>query len=207
VDARRSYDAVAGRYLVEFLHELDGKPLDRALLKAVVELAGGGTVADVGGGPGVVAGHLRSLGGRTVSADLSPRMCALVDGPSACADMVRLPFAAASVAAVVCLYAVIHLDDGQRARAYAEFGRVLRAGGHALVSFHVSDAATPAGGTTRFTEWWGEDVDLVFRFLEPEGEAAAMERAGLRVTARLERLPYPGVEHQSRRAYLLAQRP
>jgi len=34
-----------------------------------------------------------------------------------------------------------------------------------------------------------EEVDLVFRFLEPEGETAAMERAGLRVTARFDRSP------------------
>jgi SAM-dependent methyltransferase len=203
----RSYDAVAARYAAEFRTELDGKPLDRALLAAVVELAGGGVIADVGAGPGLITGHLTGLGGRAVAVDLSPRMCALAPGPSACADMTALPFASGSLAAIVCFYAVIHLDAVPRAHAYAEFARVLRPGGHALVAFHVSDPDHSPGGTVVRSEWWGEDVDLVFRFLAPDEERDAMERAGLALTARLDRSPHPGVEHPSHRAYLLARRP
>ena len=204
---RRSYDAVAERYAAEFGTELDGKPLDRALLALVVELAAGGLIADVGAGPGLITGHLTRLGGRTVAVDLSPAMCALAPRPGVCADMARLPLAADRVSAIVCFYAVIHLDAAQRAHAYAEFARVLRPGGHALIAFHVSDPDHVPGGTVERTEWWGEDVDLVFRFLAPGEEADAMGRAGLRVTAQLDRSPHPGVEHPSRRAYLLAQRP
>jgi SAM-dependent methyltransferase len=207
MDARRSYDAVAERYAAEFRRELDAKPLDRALLGMLVELAEGGVIADVGGGPGLVAAYLASRGGRAVGVDLSPRMCALGQGPAVCGDMARLPLRPASVSALVCFYAVIHLDVGERSCAYAEFARVVQPGGHVLLAFHVSDASTPPGGTVTWSQWWGEEVDLVFRFLEPAGEMDAMVRAGLPVTARLDRSPYPGAEHQSHRAYLLARRP
>ena len=135
------------------------------------------------------------------------RNSALAPTPAVCADMTRLPLGTGSVSAIVCFYAVIHLDPGQRARAYAEFARVLRPGGHALVAFHVSDPEHGPGGAVERSEWWGEAVDLVFRFLAPGGESDAMAQAGLPVTARLERSPYPGVEHPSHRAYLLARRP
>ena len=56
------------------------------------------------------------------------------------------------------------------------------------------------------TQWWGYDVELNFRFLDPLTEIGSMAAAGLRVVARLDRAPYEGVEHQSQRSYLLAQR-
>jgi SAM-dependent methyltransferase len=49
------------------------------------------------------------------------------------------------VAAVICLYVIIHLDDQDREAAYGELARVLRPGGHALIAFHVRDADHDAG--------------------------------------------------------------
>ena len=67
--------------------------------------------------------------------------------------------------------------------------------------------ALPTGQSTTLTNWWGHAVELTFRFLDPVVEAAALARAGLELTARLDRGPYPGVEHASQRSYLLVQRP
>ena len=75
-----SYDLVAERYAAEIAGELTHKPLDRGLLDAVAELAGGGPVADVGCGPGHVAAYLAGRGARTVGLDLSPGMCAVARG-------------------------------------------------------------------------------------------------------------------------------
>lgn len=207
---RQGYDRVAERYAAEIGDELRGKPLDRALLGTMVELAGDGPVADVGCGPGHVAAHLAGLGATVLGTDLSPAMCAIghrsAKLPVAAADMTALPFRAGSIGGLVCLYAVIHLDDEARARAYAEFARVLRPGGHALVSFHTRDADLPAGGTKRLDEWWGHEVDLRFRFLDPTEETKLATDAGLAPTARLDREPYRDGEHPSRRTYLLLQR-
>lgn len=57
-DGCATYDAVARTYDTELRDELARKPLDRALLDAFVELAGSGTIADVGCGPGQVTRYL-----------------------------------------------------------------------------------------------------------------------------------------------------
>lgn len=218
---RRSYDRVAERYAVEVGDELDGKPLDRALLQAFVELSGDGPVADLGCGPGHVSRHLAGLGASVVGADLSPGMCAVArraaELPYVAADLTALPMRTAALGGLVCLYAVIHLEAGQRAAAYREFARVLRPGAPALIAFHTGDADSPMGTSRTMTEWWGEEVDLTFHFLDPDTEAAALADAGLEPVARLDREPHAGSEHPnsehlnsehpSRRSYLLVRAP
>ncbi len=208
---RRSYDQVADRYAAEIGDELQHKPLDRALLDAFAELTAGAAVADAGCGPGHVTDYLVGRGARAVGLDLSPAMCAAArratSAPIGAADLTALPIRSAGLAGIICLYAVIHLDTAQRAAAYGEFARVLRQGGHALIAFHTSDADVAAGGAATVTEWWGCDVELTFRFLDPAAETRALAAAGLELVARLDRAPHPGVEHASERTYLLLRRP
>lgn len=208
---RAAYDTVAERYAAEIGDELAGKPLDRALLDAFVEQTAGRPVADVGCGPGQATAHLAERGARALGLDLSPGMCAIgrrtTALPFAAADMTALPIRTGALGGILCWYALIHLDAAERDAAYAEFARVLGPGGRALLAFHTSDADIPPGGSNHLDEWWDHPVDLTFRFLDPEAETAALDRAGLTVTARLDRAPHPGVEHPSRRTYLLVQRP
>ncbi|WP_436501401.1 class I SAM-dependent methyltransferase [Actinokineospora sp. HUAS TT18] len=201
---RHGYDQVATRYAAELRDELAAKPLDRGLLDAFAELTRDGTVLDVGCGPGQIGAY---VGGRVVGFDLSPAMCATSAIPASAADMTALPVRSGSVSGIVSYYAVIHLAAERRAAAYAEFARVLRPGGHALIAFHTSDADIPTGGTKRLTQWWGHDVDLAFHYLDPDQEIAALAVAGLPLVARLDREPHPGVEHPSRRTALLVRVP
>jgi ubiquinone/menaquinone biosynthesis C-methylase UbiE len=147
----------------------------------------------------------------SVGVDLSPAMCAVARRatalPFAAADMTALPIRSQAVSGILCWYAVIHLDQPARARAHAEFARVLRPGAHALVAFHISDTDAQPGQTKHLAEWWDHCVELTFRFLDPGAEAAALARAGLNLVARLDRAPHPGVEHASQRSYLLVRRP
>jgi SAM-dependent methyltransferase len=207
---RRSYDAVAEDYAREIADELRGKPLDRAVLDAFAETAPAGPVADLGCGPGHVAAYLRARGLSTVGLDLAPAMCAVAGRdaglPAAAGDLAALPIRSGSLAGAVCLYAVIHLDPERRAAAYRELARVLAAGGLALVAFHVGDAELAPGGSRTLSTWWDHDVDLTFRFLDPAAEIAELGGAGLTTVARVEREPYAGVEHPSRRCVLLVER-
>ena len=59
---RALYDTVATAYDAAFANELDGRPLDRALLAGLVDSIGEGPVADLGCGPGQVAVHLHRCG-------------------------------------------------------------------------------------------------------------------------------------------------
>ena len=99
-----SYDAVAERYAQEIGGELDAKPLDRALLAVLAEMAAGGPLADLGCGPGHVGRHLADAGARVLGVDLSVAMCTLgVRGtglPFAAGDLTRLPLGTGSLAAL-----------------------------------------------------------------------------------------------------------
>lgn len=115
-------------------------------------------------------------------------------------DLLGLPAADGEFGAVAALYSVIHLGPGELGRAFGEICRALRGGRLALVSFHVGSEVR------HLDEWFGREVDVDFRFFEPDEVAAAMEAAGLRVEARLERVSYPG-EVETTRGYLLARHP
>ncbi len=210
-DVRRSYDAIAERYAAEVGSELAGKPLDRALLRVVADAAGAYPVADIGCGPGHVTAYLAGLGVSAIGLDLSLRMCALTHRdagvPAMAGDMRRLPLASTSLGAAVSFYSVIHLDEESRAAAYAELLRVLRPQGHALIAFHVFDDDVAAGGSMTRSEWWDHQVDLTFRFLDPDEELTALIDTGFQFGARIDRAPYRGVEHPSHRCYLLVTRP
>lgn len=203
---RRSYDAVAEKYAAGFRDELAGKPLDRALLACLIEQAGpGAPIADLGCGPGHVAAWLTGHGAAgAVGIDLSAAMVALGRGDFPGVefregDLLDLPAADGEFGAVVAFYSIIHLEPAELPRAFEEIQRVLRPPGLALVSFHVGSEVR------HLDEWWGVDVDVDFRFLEVADVAEAMQRAGLAVEARIERVSYPG-EVETARAYLLARR-
>jgi SAM-dependent methyltransferase len=207
---RHGYDLVAREYRAQVAGELVGKPLDRALLDMVVELAEGELIGDIGCGPGHVASYLAGRGAAVVGLDLSTAMCSIGSQasslPFCVADMTALPIRSHRLGAIVSLYAVIHLDASGRAAAYFEFARALRPGGHALIAFHTCDADTASGEVKTLTDWWGHEVVLKFRFLEPMAEIDALASAGLVLVARLDRAPYEGIEHPSSRSYLLVRR-
>jgi len=203
---RQGYDAVAEDYAAHFGDELDGKPLDRALLAALIEQTESGMpIADLGCGPGHVAAWLAQHGATAVGIDLSPEMVAVArrDHPEVefrVGDLLSLPAADAEFGGIVACYSIIHLEPAELAVAFAEMRRVVRPGGLLLVSFH-------AGTEVRHrSQWWGHDVELDFRFLEPDVVARELERAGFVVQARVERVHCPP-EVETLRAYLIALHP
>ncbi|MFJ9946741.1 class I SAM-dependent methyltransferase [Kitasatospora sp. NPDC091207] len=201
---RAGYDNVAPEYRRRIGGELAHKAVDRALLGVVVEAARGGPVADLGCGPGHVAGWLAERGAAVVGIDLSPAMVEIArrDHPGAEfreGDLLRLPAADGEFAAAVALYSVIHLEPDELRPAFEEMWRVLRPSGTLLVSFHLGTEVR------RLDEWWGHPVTIDFHFLESERVAALLEEAGFGVEARLERAGLPE-EAATRRGYLLARR-
>jgi ubiquinone/menaquinone biosynthesis C-methylase UbiE len=202
---RRSYDTVAEKYAINFRDELAHKPLDRALLGCLIEQTGkGAAIADLGCGPGHVASWLADHDASAVGIDLSPSMIAVGrrEFPEAEfreGDFLKLPAADGEFGAAAAFYSIIHLEPGELPRAFTEIHRVLRPAGLLLASFHVGSEVR------HWSQWWGHEVDVDFRFFEPQDVAEAVEGAGFHVEMRLERTSYPE-EVETRRAYLLARR-
>ena len=207
-ETRRSYDVVAREYADNIAGELAGKPFDRAFLDRLAqELHGRGRVVELGCGPGHVAGYLAQRDLDVSGLDLSPAMVEQAKRlfPSVefvVGDMLNLPWADGSLAATVSFYSIVHFDDDQLSTALGEMARVLKLGGLAALAFHIGDQ------TLHRDEWWEQPVALDFRFFEPDHVVEMLAAAGFEVRSREERDPYPPpVEFQSRRAYILAERP
>jgi SAM-dependent methyltransferase len=203
---RRGYAAIARAYREQLSGELAGKPLDRGFLDAFVERCAGGLIVDVGCGPGHVAAYLAGRGARVEGLDLSP---AMIDEARAfhpgiefrVGDMFALPHAAASVTGVVVFYAIVHLRSDELLAPMRELHRALAHGGLAAIAFHVGDDAV------HVDELFGCATSLDFMLHRPEAVIAALVDAGFTLEARLDREPYPGAEHPTRRTYLLARKP
>lgn len=201
---RRGYAPVASAYREHLSGELAGKPLDRAFLDAFAERCAGGTIIDLGCGPGHVAHYLAGKGARVEGIDLSPEMIAEARAayPGLAfrtGDMFALPLADASVAGIVAFYAIVHLRTEELLAPFAEMRRALVPGGLAVLAFHA--------GTEQLhvDELFGCATSLDFMLHPPDAVVEALGAAGFTLEARLDREPYPNAEHPTRRTYLLAR--
>jgi SAM-dependent methyltransferase len=148
-DTRMSYDTVAASYADQTRHLLAETPEERQVLALFADMVrgqGGGTVADVGCGPGRITAELRQLGVDAFGIDLSPGMIEVArrDHPAArfeVGSMTDLALADASLAGLVAWYSLIHIPDDAIGSAFAQFHRVLRPGGPLLIGFHVGDGS------------------------------------------------------------------
>lgn len=203
---RTAYDTVAEDYAALLATELAAKPLDRALLAAFAELvrAGGiGPIADLGCGPGRVTAHLHSLGVTVFGVDLSPVMIMVArrthpglrfdEG-----DMAALDLADGSLGGVVAWYSVIHTPPDRLPGMFAEFHRMLGAGGHLLLAFQAGDERV------HLEHAYGHALSLDAYRMSPDRVAELLSHAGFDVHARLVREP-DGPE-KVQQAYLLARR-
>jgi ubiquinone/menaquinone biosynthesis C-methylase UbiE len=138
---RSGYDAIAERYLAA--RSSGG---DVALLSQLVaRLSSGDAVLDAGCGAGVpVMRELAGAGMRVVGIDLSSTQLELArshvpEADLAHADLVALPFRDRLFDGLVSFYAVIHVPRAYHRAVFAEFRRVLRPGGIALLCLGARD--------------------------------------------------------------------
>ncbi|MBM4044838.1 MAG: methyltransferase domain-containing protein [Planctomycetes bacterium] len=200
------YDAVAREYAEKFSDEMSKKPKDRDMLARFArEVQGRGLVCDMGCGPGQTAIHLSGLGVKVCGLDISHPMLVearrlhrhleFVQG-----DMLSLPLADNSLAGIIAFYAIVHFPPETLARAFREMARALSPDGWLLLTFHIGNE------TIHVEEFLGKRVPMDFVFFPTQAVARAIQAAGLALEQVIERDPYPGVEYQSRRAYVLARK-
>lgn len=139
---------------------------EEPLVHAIVDGLPIGTALDAACGTGRHAAHLKELGHRVVGVDASADMLAIAADkvPGAVfhrAELASMPLPDRSVDLAVCALALCHVPD--LAPVFAEFARVLRPGGHLVISDpHVllsylcptlPRTPGPDGRPTTFTEY------------------------------------------------------
>lgn len=207
-DLRATYDRVADEYARRIADELRHKPFDRAWLdRLAAEVRGRGPICDLGCGPGHVARYLRDQGAEVLGVDLSPGMLAQArrlnpDIPFQLGNFLALTGVPDGAwAGIAAFYALIHAPREAVTAVLRELRRVLQPDGRLLLAFHLGQEVR------HLDEWWEQPVSADFVFFETDEMIGYLRAAGFELEAAAERAPYPDVEHQSRRAYLLARRP
>lgn len=205
-EVQTSYDLVADLYAQRIHGELEHKPFDRQLLNRFAERVKAiGPAYDIGCGPGQVARYLDEQGVQTIGIDLSPAMVeharSLNPGIEfRQGDMRALEIEDESTGGIVAFYSIIHISQADVVSVLLEMKRILRPGGLLLLAFHIGDRIL------HMDEWWGRQVSVDFIFYPTEEMKGFLDSAGLLVGEVVEREPYPDIEHQSRRAYILAEK-
>ncbi|MCT7350839.1 class I SAM-dependent methyltransferase [Streptomyces sp. 15-116A] len=203
---RAFYDAIAEDYATHFRDDLDGRPLDRALIAGFAELVGaGGRVADLGCGPGRGTARLASLGLDVFGLDLSDSMLAIArrENPGLRFEqgsMRELDLPDGTLDGVVSLYSTIHTPEDELPALFTEFRRVLKPGGHLLLAFQAGDEPL------RLERPFGHPVTLDFQRRRPERMAALLEAAGLTLVLNSVRARDERLGESAPQAYLIVRK-
>lgn len=206
-DCQLSYDLVVDEYVQRIFDELQDKPLDRQLLDRFADsVRAVGPACDMGCGPGHVARYLYERGVEVCGIDLSAAMverarCLVPGVDFRQGDMMALDAPDGAWAGIAAFYSIIHIPRRDIVPALGELRRVLLPGGLLLLAFHLGDE------TVHLDEWWGQRVCIDFFFFRSGEMADYLKAAGFEIEEIIERDPYPDIEHQSRRSYILARRP
>lgn len=203
----RLYDTVAREYAEAFRGEHEKKPKDREMLyRFSQEIGGKKPVWDFGCGPGQTTAYLKNLGVEISGLDLSEEILkqARTIYPEIHfrkGNILELEFESNSIAGIVAFYAIVHFTEEQTGAAFREVFRVLQPGGTFLLTYHIGEE------TIHLDEFLGKNVNADFMFFSTEFIFNCLKDSGFEEIEIIEREPYPGVEYESRRAYVFAEKP
>jgi ubiquinone/menaquinone biosynthesis C-methylase UbiE len=204
---REDYDRLAAEYANRLFDELQHKPLDRELLdRFAAQMKGRGEVCDLACGPGQVARYLHDAKVSVFGLDLSPGMLEQARRlnptiPCREGNMLSLDIASETLVGITAFYAIVNIPEQSLGVAFREIARVLKPSGLLLIAFHIGDEVV------QMDELWGTPITMNFFLFKTAQIRKSLEAAGLVVDEVIERDPYPEVEYQSRRAYILARKP
>lgn len=201
------YDKTAEEYAKKFKDELSHKPFDRIILKDFAEEnKKGNLTADFGCGPGQTTRYLYECGIKNIiGIDISPGMIRQAKSlhkklKFEAGDMLELEYDDEYFSSATAFYAIVNFSYAQVKKAFMEINRVLKVNGQFLFSFHIGEE------TVHLENFLDEDVDIHFYFFKTEEIIDLLKKTGFKIITAAERFPYDGIEHPSKRAYILCRK-
>ena len=162
---RAGYNKIASRYTAaRTANSEDVRLLDRF----VESLPLRGAVLDAGCGSGYPVTQLLAQSFHVTGVDFSERQLQfartnLPDSTFVCADIAKMPFKENVFDGLCSYYAIIHLPRSEHSKLLADFHRILKTGGLALLCMGAGDLPEDTGdyqGTTMFWSHYGKDTNL-----------------------------------------------
>jgi ubiquinone/menaquinone biosynthesis C-methylase UbiE len=203
---RAAYDAVAEDYTEAFAGDLFQLPRDRQVLDSLVQrIVAGGSVLDLGCGPGQIGQYLADRGLPVVGMDLARQMLLVArrrtgNGRIVCGDMRSIPVRSGSFSGVVAFYSVHNLPRPALGTAFAEIHRILMPSGTFIMATHLGE------GEVYSNEFLGHHIETVGGILYRDDELrAALDSQSFVVEEIHYRDPLPH-EHNTKRIYLTCRR-
>lgn len=175
-----AYDRVAADY-ARLLPDLSAEhPCERGLIDDLTHgLPIAARVLDAGCGSGRMLTHLGTVRPDVdrVGVDISPAMVAEARRAAPLAELHvgridALPFADASLDAVIAWYSIIHTPPQHLPTFFAEVRRVMRDGGRLVMGFQAG------AGTRHIERGYGHRIDLLAHLHDPDLVAGAARSAG-----------------------------
>jgi cyclopropane fatty-acyl-phospholipid synthase-like methyltransferase len=201
------YDRVARTCADKYQDEILRKPKVGAFLADfAAAVPTDGLICDMGCGPGQVARYVyHHLGRRTVGIDLSPEMVRQAAKrnptiPFRAADVLQMTETAA-YDAIIGLYFIVNFPVEALDAVCGKLHQLLKPGGQLLLSFHLGEDQQ-----VRVEDFLNGGRPLDFYFFRVDTVREALLRNGFAVKDVRLRNPYAGVEYESQRAYVFAEK-
>jgi SAM-dependent methyltransferase len=203
-----TYNLTAAEYAEQFYRELDGKPLDRLLLRRFAAAAEPlGRTADIGCGCGHTTAYLRHCGVTDlVGIDLSTAMIETAQRlnpeiPFEVGNMLRVDEPNQTFGSILAFYAIVHFNYTEIEIAFQECFRTLKRGGQFFFSFHVGEEHS------ELEEFLGIATKITFYYFDVDHIHRLLNTTGFKIDETVIRYPYTDAEYPSKRAYILATKP
>jgi len=202
------YNLAAQEYAEKFLHELDGKPFDRNILDRFANmLPDGSLIYDFGCGSGQTTKYLSDKRKHKIlGLDFSKDSISLArqtfrEIDFSVDDMLHSKMTSNSAEGIIAFYAIVHFTYIQVEQAFKEWIRLLKPNSFCLFSFHVGE------GTIEIVDFLGvSGAKATWHLLDTDKVLNIAEKVGFRITEAVVRYPYIGVEHESKRAYIMLKK-